>query len=231
MTSTRFANHSLEDADRQTVFHPFTALKQFSEGNLGPARIMESGSRLHYPRPQGKRVHRRLRRPLLREHRLRADARWPMPSAAQAKKLAYYQTYAGHSTERSIRLSDRLVSMAPGRHEQGVLGLRAPTPTRPRSSSSGTTTTCWVARRRRRSSRASAAITAPRLAGEPDRPPLLSQRRSTCRPPVLHTAARTTTGARRPGESEEEFVARCARELEADRPKARIPSRPSSPSR
>jgi L-2,4-diaminobutyrate transaminase len=34
--------------------------------------------------------------------------------AKQAHKLAYYHAYAGHSTEELIRLSDRLVRMAPG---------------------------------------------------------------------------------------------------------------------
>jgi L-2,4-diaminobutyrate transaminase len=122
MTSTRFANHSLEDADRQTVFHPFTALKQFSEGSLGPARIMESGS--------GCMIRDRTGREFIDAfaglycvnigygRREVADAIYE-----QAKKLAFYQTYAGHSTEALVRLSDRLVSMAPGRPARVFYGL------------------------------------------------------------------------------------------------------------
>jgi L-2,4-diaminobutyrate transaminase len=81
----------------------------------------------------------------------------------QAKKLAFYQTYAGHSTEALVRLSDRLVSMAPGRPARVFYGL---------SGSDANETQLklvWYynkraggGRTRRRSLHAIAAITAPR---------------------------------------------------------------------
>jgi len=43
--------------------------------------------------------------------------------ARQAYKLAYYHAYAGHSTEELIRLSDRLVRMAPGKMSKVFYGL------------------------------------------------------------------------------------------------------------
>ena len=42
--------------------------------------------------------------------------------ARQAHKLAYYHSYAGHSTEEMIRLSDRLVRMAPGKPSKVFYG-------------------------------------------------------------------------------------------------------------
>ncbi len=42
--------------------------------------------------------------------------------ARQAHQLAYYHTYAGHSTEELIRLSDRLVRMAPGKASKVFYG-------------------------------------------------------------------------------------------------------------
>jgi L-2,4-diaminobutyrate transaminase len=42
--------------------------------------------------------------------------------ARQAHQLAYFHTYAGHSTEELIRLSDRLIRMAPGRPSKVFYG-------------------------------------------------------------------------------------------------------------
>jgi L-2,4-diaminobutyrate transaminase len=42
--------------------------------------------------------------------------------ARQAHRLAYYHAYAGHSTEELIRLSERLVRMAPGKASKVFYG-------------------------------------------------------------------------------------------------------------
>lgn len=42
--------------------------------------------------------------------------------ARQAHKLAYYHAYAGHSTEELIRLSDRILRMAPGKPSRVFYG-------------------------------------------------------------------------------------------------------------
>lgn len=41
----------------------------------------------------------------------------------QAHKLAYYHTYAAHTTDELARLSDRLVKMAPGKMSKVFYGL------------------------------------------------------------------------------------------------------------
>ena len=108
-------NESLRNAapKRSTaVLHPFTMLKSFAEGALGDPRIVESGSGICIRDRNGVELIDGFaglycvnigygRREV-------AEAIYE-----QAKKIAYYQTYAGHSTEALIRLSGRLVGMAP----------------------------------------------------------------------------------------------------------------------
>ena len=104
-------NLSLEEIDRQTVLHPMTQLKDFSEGRIGP-RIVEGGS--------GIRIHDRAGNELI-------DAfaglycvnigygRTEVAEAIfeQAKKLAYHHAYAATSHEPVIRLSQRILELAP----------------------------------------------------------------------------------------------------------------------
>ena len=122
MSERQLANRTLEDIDRDTVLHPFTLLKPFAEGALGDPRIVETG--------QGIRIRDRKGVELIDAfaglycvnigygRREVADAIYE-----QAKKLAYYQTYAAHSTEALIRLSDRIVAMAPGNPSKVFYGL------------------------------------------------------------------------------------------------------------
>jgi L-2,4-diaminobutyrate transaminase len=122
MDAMALRNRTLEDIDRETVLHPFTVLNDFAQGKLGDPRIVETG--------QGCRIRDRKGNELLDGfaglycvnigygRREVADAIYE-----QAKKLAFYQTYAAHSTESLIRLSDRLVSMVPGRPSRVFYGL------------------------------------------------------------------------------------------------------------
>lgn len=115
-------NRTLADIDRETVIHPFTALRPYAEGKLGDPRIVESG--------RGCRIRDRNGVELIDGfaglycvnigygRREVADA-----IHAQAQKLAFYQSYAAHSTEALIRLSDRLVAMAPGTPSKVFYGL------------------------------------------------------------------------------------------------------------
>ena len=119
---TTLRNRTLEEIDRDSVLHPFTNLKDFAEGRLGDPRIMESGP--------GCRIRDRSGNEFIDAfaglycvnigygRREVAEAIYE-----QAKKLAFYQTYAGHSTEALVRLSERLVSMAPGRPARVFYGL------------------------------------------------------------------------------------------------------------
>jgi len=105
-------NYSLEDIDRQTVFHASTHLKDHASGASGGPRIIESGSGIRIVDSNGVEL-------------LDAFAglycvnigygRKEMAAAihAQAEKLAYYHTYVGHSNEPVIRLSERVLAMAP----------------------------------------------------------------------------------------------------------------------
>ena len=109
----RFDNNlSLEELDRQTVFHASTDLKAHASGALGTPRIIDSGKGIHIRDNKGNTL-------------LDAFAglycvnvgygRMEIADAihAQAKKLAYYHTYVGHSSEVVIDLSRRIIEMAP----------------------------------------------------------------------------------------------------------------------
>ncbi|WP_428776031.1 aspartate aminotransferase family protein [Vibrio sp.] len=97
--------------DRQRVFHASTHLKQYAAGEL-PGRIISSGNGIRITDSEGIEL---------------IDGfaglycvnigygRTEMADAIydQAKQLAYYHTYVGHSNEALIRLSDRIIKMAP----------------------------------------------------------------------------------------------------------------------
>ena len=103
---------SLEELDRQTVFHASTDLKAHASGVLGTPRIIDSGKGIHIRDNKGN---------------ILLDAfaglycvnvgygRMEIADAihAQAQKLAYYHTYVGHSSEVVIELSKRIIEMAP----------------------------------------------------------------------------------------------------------------------
>lgn len=70
--------------------------------------------------------------------------------ARQAYKLAYYLTYAAHTTEELAILSDRLVRMAPGKASKVFSDCPDPTQTNPKPSSFGIITIYAVNPKRRR---------------------------------------------------------------------------------
>ena len=94
----------LEQADKDHVLHPFTVLKDFSEGKTGDPRIVTGGKGIHIQDQNGNDL---------------IDAfaglycmnigygREGVAEAMyeQAKKLAYCHTYAQQSNEPVIRLS------------------------------------------------------------------------------------------------------------------------------
>jgi L-2,4-diaminobutyrate transaminase len=108
---SRDLSHDLSQLDRDSVLHPATKISDFSSGKLQPT-IMDTAS--------GVRVRDRNGNELIdafaglycvnvgygRTEVAEAISR-------QAHQLAYYHTYAGHSTEELIRLSSRLIQMAP----------------------------------------------------------------------------------------------------------------------
>ena len=105
-------NLSLEEIDREHVFHPNTNVRQFAHGELGDPTIVTSTNGIWIRDQRGREyidafaslwcVNVGYGRPEI------ADALYK-----QARAMAYYHTHAGHSSEPVIRLTDRVVRMAP----------------------------------------------------------------------------------------------------------------------
>ena len=102
---------ALHQADQASVLHPSTNIADFASGKL-PSTIVKSASGVRICDAEGHELidaFAGLYCVNIGYGRTEvADA-----IARQAHQLAYYHTYAGHSTEELIRLSDRLVKMAP----------------------------------------------------------------------------------------------------------------------
>ncbi|MET4483604.1 aminotransferase [Bradyrhizobium sp. F1.13.3] len=108
--------------DRASVLHPFTQLKDFASGKAGDPTIITGGNGIRIEDAQGRTyidgfaglycVNIGYGRTEVAE-----------AIARQAYKLAYYHTYAAHTTEELAILSDRLVKMAPGNPSKVFFGL------------------------------------------------------------------------------------------------------------
>lgn len=112
----------LEAADRASILHPFTPLRSFAAGDFGPPRIVEGGSGIRIRDKRGVEL---------------IDAfsglycvnigygRTEIADAihAQAKSLAYYHSYAGHSSEPAIRLAEKMLQWAPPGMAKVFFGL------------------------------------------------------------------------------------------------------------
>jgi L-2,4-diaminobutyrate transaminase len=107
--------------DRASTLHPFTNLADFASGRIDPT-IIDTASGVRVTDSTGKTyldgfaglycVNIGYGRTEV------ADA-----IAKQAHKLAYYHTYAGHTTDELARLSARLVRMAPGNMSKVFYGM------------------------------------------------------------------------------------------------------------
>jgi L-2,4-diaminobutyrate transaminase len=108
--------------DRGAVLHPFTHLKDFASGKMGDPTIVETGKGICITDATG------------REYIDGFAGLYCMnvgygrtevaeAISRQAHKLAYYHSYAAHTTEELARLSDRLVKMAPGKMSKVFYGL------------------------------------------------------------------------------------------------------------
>ncbi len=108
--------------DRASVLHPFTQLKDFATGKLGDPTIVETASGIRITDAHGKTlidgfaglycVNIGYGRTEVAE-----------AISRQAHRLAYYHTYAAHTTDELAILSDRLVKMAPGRMSKVFYGM------------------------------------------------------------------------------------------------------------
>ena len=111
----------LQSTDRETFFHPSTHASDHAHGKV-PVNIIQSGNGIYIKNQQGTEL-------------LDAFAglycvnvgygRTEIADAIydQAKKLAYYHTYVGHSNEAIIELSRRIIDWAPDGMRKVYYGL------------------------------------------------------------------------------------------------------------
>lgn len=112
----------ISEMDRRSVLHPFTQLKDFATGKAGDPVIVETGKGIRIKDALG--------------HELidgfaglycvnigygRAEVAEAI--SRQAYRLAYYHSYAAHTTDELAILSDRLVKMAPGKMSKVFYGM------------------------------------------------------------------------------------------------------------
>lgn len=114
-------NLSLEDMDRKSVMHPLTDLKAHASGAVKP-HIIETGKGIHIFGQDG----RDLIDGFAALYCVNIGyGRTEIAEAIyeQAKKLAYFHTYRGTSNEPLIRLSHRLLSIAPANMSKVFYGM------------------------------------------------------------------------------------------------------------
>ena len=120
--SAAAATEALAQGDRATTLHPFTAVRAYEADETGGPRIIESGKGIRITDADGKTsidgfaglycVNIGYGRTEV------ADA-----ISEQAHQLAYYHSYAGHTTRALAQLSRRLIDLAPGNMRKVFYGL------------------------------------------------------------------------------------------------------------
>ncbi|MFC3630452.1 aminotransferase [Paracoccus angustae] len=112
----------IADMDRRSVLHPFTQLKDFATGKAGDPTIVTGGKGIRIQDAKGNQLIDAFAGLYCvnigygRDEVAEAISR-------QAYQLAYYHSYAAHTTEELARLSDRLVKMAPGKMSKVFYGM------------------------------------------------------------------------------------------------------------
>jgi len=117
--------HSVEQLaamDRASVLHPFTQAKDFRTGKLGDPTIVTGGKGIRIQDAAGRSYIDAFAGLYCVNIGYGRDE-VAKAIADQAYKLAYYHSYAAHTTEALAVLSDRLVKMAPGKPSKVFYGL------------------------------------------------------------------------------------------------------------
>lgn len=114
--------NQIAEMDRNSVLHPFTQLKDFASGKMGDPTIVETGKGIRIQDAHGNQfidgfaglycVNVGYGRTEVAE-----------AISRQAYRLAYYHSYAAHTTDELALLSDRLVRMAPGKMSKVFYGM------------------------------------------------------------------------------------------------------------
>lgn len=205
---------ALSSIDRATLMHPSTHLRGHADGSLGTPRIIEGGQGIWIRDAQGTEL-------------LDAFAglycvnvgygRTEIADAidAQARKLAYYHVYAGHSHEGAIRLSERILDMAPEGFSKVYYG---------QSGSDANETNVKLVwyywnvlgrpNKRKIISRLRGYHGSGIMSGSLTGLPLFHQAFNLPLPDVMHTLTPHAYWGAEAGMSDADFVAHCARELE-----------------
>jgi L-2,4-diaminobutyrate transaminase len=112
----------IAEMDRNSVLHPFTQLKDFASGKMGDPTIVETGKGIRIQDAHG----RQLIDGFAGLYCVNVGyGRTEVAEAIsrQAYRLAYYHSYAAHTTDELAILSDRLVKMAPGKMSKVFYGM------------------------------------------------------------------------------------------------------------
>ncbi|MFJ5297086.1 aminotransferase [Pseudomonas sp. NPDC088368] len=107
--------------DRNSVLHPFTNLKDFASGKLGDPTIIETGKGIRITDSTGREYIDGFAGLYCMNIGYGRDEVAEAISR-QAHRLAYYHSYAAHTTDELASLSDRLVKMAPGKMSKVFYG-------------------------------------------------------------------------------------------------------------
>ncbi|MCP3392289.1 aminotransferase [Bradyrhizobium sp. CCGB12] len=113
---------AIAERDRSSVLHPFTQLKEYATGAIGDPTIVAGGKGIRIEDAQGRSYIDGFAG-LYCVNIGYGRAEVAEAIARQAYQLAYYHTYAAHTTEELATLSDRLVRMAPGKPSKVFFGL------------------------------------------------------------------------------------------------------------
>ncbi|ULJ74248.1 aspartate aminotransferase family protein [Rhizobium gallicum] len=108
--------------DRNSVLHPFTQLKDFATGKLGEPTIVETGKGIRIQDAHGNQLIDGFAG-LYCVNVGYGRAEVAEAISRQAYRLAYYHSYAAHTTDELAILSDRLVKMAPGKMSKVFYGM------------------------------------------------------------------------------------------------------------
>ncbi|RUV84968.1 aspartate aminotransferase family protein [Mesorhizobium sp. M1A.F.Ca.IN.020.06.1.1] len=110
------------EKDRNSVLHPFTQLKDFATGKLGEPTIVETGKGIRIQDAHGNQLIDGFAG-LYCVNVGYGRAEVAEAISRQAFRLAYYHSYAAHTTDELAILSDRLVKMAPGKMSKVFYGM------------------------------------------------------------------------------------------------------------
>ena len=114
-------NDKLEQWDRENFFHSSTHLAEFARGNL-PQRVIKSGSGSFIEDRDGNRMLDAFAG-LYCVNVGYGRSEITEAIADQAKELAYYHSYVGHGTEASITLAKMVMERAPDHMSKVYFGL------------------------------------------------------------------------------------------------------------